>query len=227
MKHHNCNCDILDKPSYHASDDPHSVGKKWVCPVHGKQEKTWLIHTEKQEYCKPCQEAPEKQTCKFHPNGCINDGIHAEVPKQNIAATQQGDESVKVFTYEGSAFAALTDEGWTTEFYDKFGLSSSWWNSKYKSQTAKAVEEFIRELLQKERERGIAEGRADEAIFCHEHKGGGYEAGKSEAFSLMRKIAEEMFVKDTTHSMPLKAINRQTNRTLNEILTRLSTLEGK
>lgn len=125
MKHHNCNCDILDKPSYHASDDPHSVGNKWICP--------------------------EKQTCKFHPNGCINDGIHAEVPKQNIAATQQGDESVKVFTYEGSAFEAPTDEGWKDKLMDEFAVT---FERAQDDTVVDRLESFIASLL-KRKERDI------------------------------------------------------------------------
>lgn len=42
-------------------------------------------------------------------------------------------------------------ENWEKELYKKFTLESSWWNVKYKSQTAKAVGEFIKELLHNQR----------------------------------------------------------------------------
>lgn len=49
-----CICELLDKPTYHVRDDPHSVEKKWDCLIHGPQKRYWLIHKEKQPYCVPC-----------------------------------------------------------------------------------------------------------------------------------------------------------------------------
>lgn len=53
-----CICDSFNKPIYHVSDDPHDLKSTWYCQVHGKQSKYFLIHTEKKDYCKPCQDAP-------------------------------------------------------------------------------------------------------------------------------------------------------------------------
>lgn len=49
-----CNCELFQTPSYHASQNPHSVIARWRCSIHGLEEKTWLIHEEKQDNCVPC-----------------------------------------------------------------------------------------------------------------------------------------------------------------------------
>lgn len=51
-----CICELMDTPTYHARDNAHSTEKKWHCSIHGSQERYWLLHKERQDYCKPCND---------------------------------------------------------------------------------------------------------------------------------------------------------------------------
>lgn len=210
-----CNCALFTSPNYHASDNPHSVEAKFECPVHGKQERYWLVHEEKQKYCKPCRQAPN-----------------------NIAATQVGDEPPKVFTYEGSAFEAPetclcrtegnynpkftfhstkscyweapTDESWEIEklssklhdIYQKeahrqedLGIGSARHYDEYEK-LSEPVKEFDRvlaryiiDLLQKEREKAFEAGLNSTSGRIASFQNG-YNHGKSEGYLVTKRTYE-------------------------------------
>lgn len=52
----------------------------------------------------------------------------------------------------------------------------------------RGVKENISKMKERAYEEGIARGRADEAIFCHDHKGGGFEAGRTAERARVREI---------------------------------------
>lgn len=87
-----------------------------------------------------------------------------KAPEKNIAATQQGDEPPKVFTYEGSAFEAQTDEGcetikaeytWQEQYEAKFADKSDerYGLVKHNNTMVQMQIDWISELLQKKRRR--------------------------------------------------------------------------
>lgn len=49
-----CICRFFTEPHYHARDNPHDLTYKFHCPEHGKQERYFLIHETKEDYCVPC-----------------------------------------------------------------------------------------------------------------------------------------------------------------------------
>lgn len=55
-KQNKCCCGLFSKPTYHITDDPHDMKVKFFCDIHGEQNRYFLIHTEKKDYCKPCHE---------------------------------------------------------------------------------------------------------------------------------------------------------------------------
>lgn len=94
-----CFCTLLDKATYHARDNAHSVDKRWSCPIHGSQQRYWLIHKAPQKGCVKCRQ--ETQEWEKNLRGEIMQALGAasmcwtETPKGIFAtdrAIQIGEE---------------------------------------------------------------------------------------------------------------------------------------
>lgn len=86
-----CNCHLFATPHYHASEDPHSVEVKFECPEHDKQQRYWLIHKERQEYCKYCHADTAEKCCRdFFVNGIRQH--RSDCPTTDIAEKQHTSE---------------------------------------------------------------------------------------------------------------------------------------
>lgn len=103
---------------------------------------------------------------------------------------------------------APTDENWRHSYYLQFGYTDF---RKENPFTYEAVAEFIASLLQKEREKAYEEGKR-EKLEDTLLRDSAFAAGKSEAFSLVRKMIEKL---------PLRALEADM------VEDELSILEGK
>lgn len=128
------------------------------------------------------------------------------IPNREKQPLPKPNKLDKIFSIE-----APTDESWRKDYYLQFGDTDFRKENPY---TYDAVAEFIASLLQKElaeEKKGWEE--ADKNTYME-----AYELGKSEAFRLVKGIVESK----------ISAYNYQShNESLEDILTKLSTLEGK
>lgn len=168
-----CVCEMLDKPTYDASRDPHSLEKNWDCPKHGHQERYWLIHEKKQPYCIPCGvpalEVEEREQ-EFNDRNFTAIGIPA------VSEHKTWESGFKQQNEAAQKFWDIVDE-YATE--DDIFLRLE---HLMVLEIAHAKEEGRNEvdclkLLDRARKSGIEEGRAESATLIQEASENGYQIG--------------------------------------------------
>lgn len=125
-----------------------------------------------------------------------DDLCHSKAPENKLPALEQASQ-------------APTDESWEKEFYEEYHVDLG------NIALIEDIKSFIASLLQKEREK-------DQKIL-DEYIDAQYEAGKSEALSLVRTILKKL--QDNADYISIKGMGYR--EAVKEISLELSTLEGK
>lgn len=151
------------------------------------------------------------EDCEYHAKAPVNTpvGIGARAPKALEKCNREGCHTDMDHTHPYPE--TPTDESWEKEFdkqFPEFGYPKGSRNDRMRA--------FIASLLQKESEKARTEGYEIRTNLD-------FEAGKSEAFSLVRKMIMDLKSHD-----PFDAwANVYYDKTLKIFLSQLSTLEGK